>query len=107
LPEFLIQWLDQPGIPVLEARWKNETKDEKTHAIISIFEAQPDTLYKLRLDVKLQTRKGIVRRTVDLKEADSHFEFEIPGELVGLELDPDHKLLIWRPEYGTAPVSTY
>ena len=54
-------------------------------------------------DLKLKTRKGILRRAVEVQGAESHFDFEVPGELVGVELDPDHKLLIWRPELGPAP----
>jgi hypothetical protein len=104
LRAFLAQWLDQQGIPVLEVRWRNETRDERTRAIISIFQAQPDALYELHLDLKLKTRRGILRRTVEVQGVESHFDFEVPGELVGVELDPDHKLLIWRPELGPAPV---
>jgi hypothetical protein len=107
LPQFLAQWLDQPGIPVLEARWRNETKDDKTHVIVSIFQMQPDNLYTLRFDLKLQTRKGILTRTVDVQGADTRLEFEVPDEVVGVELDPDHKVLIWRPKYGSPPVSTH
>ncbi|MGA7630762.1 MAG: M1 family aminopeptidase [Terriglobales bacterium] len=104
---FLAQWLDHPGIPVLEARWRNETKDDKTRAIVSIFQGQPDNLYTLHIDLKLRTRKGILTRTADLAGPDTRLELEVPGEVVGIELDPDHKILIWRPHYGDPPVSTH
>jgi aminopeptidase N len=107
LPEFFAQWLDHPGIPVLETRWRNQTKDDKTRAIVSIFQAQPDNLYTLHIDLKLRTRKGMLTRAVDLQGADTQLEFEVPDEVVAIELDPDHKILIWRPEYGAAPVSTH
>jgi Peptidase family M1 domain len=107
LPQFLAQWLDQPGIPVLQARWRNVTKDDKTHVVVSIFQTQPDDLFTLRIDLKLRSRKGILTRTVDLQGADTQLEFEVPDEVVGLELDPDHKLLIWRPEFGDPPMSTH
>jgi Peptidase family M1 domain len=71
LPQFLAQWLDEPGIPVLEARWRNETRNDKTHTVVSIFQVQPDNLYTVRVDLKLRTRKGILTRTVDLQGADT------------------------------------
>jgi len=107
LPQFFAQWLDQPGIPVLEARWRNETKDDKTRAIVSIFQMQPDYLYALHFDLKLRTRKGILTRAVDLRGADTLLEFDVPDEIVGAELDPDHKFLLWRPGYGAPPASTH
>lgn len=107
LPQFFAQWLDHPGIPVLEARWRNETKDDKTRTIVSIFQDQPDSLYTLHIDVKLRTRKGTLTRAGDLQGADTRLELDVPDEVVGIELDPDHKVLIWRPEYGDAPVSTH
>jgi hypothetical protein len=93
LPAFLAQWLDQPGIPVLVTSWRNETKNNKNYAVVSVFQAQPNNLYTLHIDLKLRTRKGILTRTVDLEGADTHLEFEVPGEVVGVELDPDHKIL--------------
>jgi aminopeptidase N len=107
LPQFFAQWLDQPGIPVLEARWRNETKDDKTRAIVSIFQMQPDYLYALHFDLKLRTRKGILTRAVDLRGADTLLEIDVPDEIVGAELDPDHKFLLWRPGYGAPPASTH
>lgn len=107
LHQFLAQWLDQPGIPVLDVRWRNETKDDKTHAIVSIFQAQPGDRYAFQVDLKLRTRKGVLTRVAEIQGIESRFEFEVPDELVGVELDPSHKLLIWRPEFGAPPTSTH
>lgn len=107
LQQFFAQWLDQPGIPVLEVRWRNETKDDMTRAIVSIFQAQPGVPYVLHIDLKLRTRKGVVTRAVDIQGIESRLVLEVPDELVGVELDPNHKLLIWRPEYGAAPSSRH
>jgi hypothetical protein len=107
LPQFFAQWLDQPGIPVLDVRWRNETHDDKTRATVSIFQEQTGSPYTLHLDVKLRTRKGIMTRAIDVQGVESRLEFDVPGELVGIELDPNHKVLIWRPEFGQPPPSAY
>jgi hypothetical protein len=107
LPQFLGQWLDQPGIPILEARWRNETKDDKVRALVSIFQAQAGDPYTFQIDLKLRTRKGVLTRRVEIRGIESRFEMDVPDELVGVELDPSHKLLIWRPEFGAPPASTH
>jgi aminopeptidase N len=60
LPQFFAQWLDHPGMPVLEARWRNETKDDKTRTIVSIFQAQPDSPYTLHIDVNCELAKALL-----------------------------------------------
>lgn len=107
LHQFLAQWLDQPGIPVLDIRWRNETKDDKTRAIVSIFQAQSGDPYTFQVDLKLRTRKGVLTRVAEIQGIESRFEFEVPDDLVGVELDPSHELLIWRPEFGAPPASTH
>ncbi len=107
LPQFLGQWLDQPGIPVLEVRWRNDAKDDNTRAIVSVFQAQTGNPYTLQMDLKLRTRKGVLTRTIEVKGVESRFELDVPDELVGVELDPSHKLLIWRSEFGAPPASTH
>ena len=104
---FLAQWLDQPGIPVLDVRWRNTTKDGKTSATLSIFQGQPGNPYALKIDLKLMTRKGILFRPVSIQGVESRFEFGVPDDVVGVQLDPDHKLPIWRPEYGSYPSSSH
>lgn len=69
--------------------------------------SQPGNPFVLSLDVKMMTRKGILLRTVNVEGADSHFDFDVPDDLVAVQLDPDHKFLIWRPEYGAPPKSLH
>src|SRR5579872_172693 len=107
LPQFFVEWLDQPGIPVLDACWRNQTSSDNVRATLSIFQEQMGNPYTLHIDVKLRTRKGIVTRAIDVQGVESRFEFDVPAELVGVELDPNYKLLIWRPEFGQPPPSTY
>jgi hypothetical protein len=104
---FLAQWLDQPGIPVLDVRWRNTTKDEKTSTTLSVFQGQASTPYTFTVDLKLITRKGILLRSLNIQGVESRFEFEVPDDVVGVQLDPDHKLLIWKPEYGSYPSSSH
>jgi hypothetical protein len=103
LRPFLSQWLDQPGIPVLDVRWRNDSREDKTHTTISLFQSQSGQPYTLPVELKLRTRKGIVLKTIDIAGDDTKIDFDVPDEVVGIEVDPDHKLLLWRPEYGPPP----
>ena len=107
MEQFLSQWLDQTGIPVLDVRWRNERRGDRTHAVVSVFQGQSGAPYVLRLEIKLLTRKGVMVRAVEVQGVDTQLEFELPDELVGVVLDPDHKVLLWRSEYGAPPMSTH
>jgi hypothetical protein len=104
LPDFFSQWLDQTGIPVLDVRWRNESHEDHARAVLSIFQSQPGTPYSLPLELELRTRKGILIKEAQITGVETQLVFDLPGELVGVVLDPNHKLLLWKSEYGAAPV---
>jgi hypothetical protein len=37
----------------------------------------------------------------------SEVRIDVPDEVVGVELDPNHKVLLWRPDYGAPPTVTH
>ena len=89
---------------MLDVRWRNESHEDQTRAVLSIFQSQPGTPYALPLELKLRTRKGILAKEVQITGVETQLVFDLPGELVGVVLDPNHRLLLWPPEYGPSAV---
>ena len=111
LAGFLSQWLDRKGAPVLDADWwsvrqppASSNEKEKLGATIRIRQRQPGEPYVLPMEVALTLRDSTrVVDTLRLREREQAFELELPARAVSLELDPFHRVLMWRPEYGPRP----
>jgi hypothetical protein len=98
LAEFMAQWLDRTGAPHLETRWWTTDAGRAVH--LELTQAQPD-LYDLEITVELELIGAErVRHQVRLVERTQAFALDAPARIVGLHVDPDHRLLFWRPEYG-------
>jgi hypothetical protein len=101
LPVFLAQWLDRTGAPVLEHSWWSIDRGGAVR--LELKQVQAD-LYDLPISIEIRLRNGHrVRRSVRLTERTQIFELPVHARPVGLEIDPDHHLLHWRPEYGPRP----
>jgi hypothetical protein len=107
LAPFLAQWFDQPGIPVLDVRWRNVTDGDRRRAAVSVFQRQAGAPYDLAVDLRLRTRKGILVRTVAVSGVDTLVDVGVADDVVGVDVDPEHKLLLWRPEFGEAPLASH
>jgi hypothetical protein len=44
-----------------------------------------------------------VRQTFEVTEKSHTFTVATPSRALDLRLDPDHQVLMWRPEYGPRP----
>jgi hypothetical protein len=54
--------------------------------------------------VEVTDRAGATaRHVVEVTERESKFHLETPGRAVAVQLDPDRRLLLWRPAYGPRP----
>lgn len=107
LQAFLTQWFDQPGLPVLDVRWRNVTDGDRRHATVSIFQRQAGVPYDLPVDLRLRSRKGVVSRTVTLAGVDTQVDVEVPDDVVGIDVDPEHRLLLWRAGFGEPPMASH
>jgi len=100
-PEFLSQWLDRAGAPVPRVDWRSEDGGRK--AVVQIEQLQ-STPFQLPLEILVQTDSGAsVRATAQLRERKETIIVETPSRPVAVILDPDDRVLIWRPEYGSRP----
>jgi hypothetical protein len=101
LESFMMQWLDRVGAPVLEMQWW--TPHDGRTVQIEIAQVQ-DVLYELTLTIELELLNGQRRRhRLVVTEPVHTFELETHSRVVGVVMDPDHRLLFWRPEYGPRP----
>jgi len=123
LSVFFDQWLNRHDAPVINMSWhgvnpvrKNKWKDDDLHEtmLFSLDEGQKkvsitltqeqEDVYELELDILFEFfRKPPIRETIDFSERQKTFVFDLDGMIKNVRLDPDRKVLIWRPAYGPKP----
>ena len=111
LKTFLGQWLDRTGAPVLEVDWwslRRQPADRRQMptgaAQLELRQVQPGEVYHLDLEVRFTLRdSSTVLDTLHLRDREQSFELEFPSRVLDVEVDPDQKLLLWRPKYGPRP----
>lgn len=105
LEVFFEQWLDRAGAPVLRHEWQPPTSLGDPTVELTIEQLQAGEPYDLKLDVALTAPDGTRRlEEVRLRERRATFRLDAPGGVAAVELDPDHRLLLWDPAYGEPPV---
>ena len=100
LEVFFEQWFERTGAPILDVEWAPAGAGE---VAVEIHQTQSEEPYHLRLDLDLSTSAGTTRHRVAVTERDTRVVLPAAGEVKGVVLDPDHRLLIWKPEYGARP----
>lgn len=102
LEQFLSQWLDRTGAPIPRVDWWSINRGRGIELIVE--QQQAGDPYLLELEVGIELSDGSTSiRTVTLVERRETVRFEVPSRAVGLRIDPDHRILLWRPEYGPPP----
>ena len=101
LKQFFAQWMDQPGAPVLEAEFVGASKPGMTDLIIR--QIQSGYPYELVVDVAIDTESGTEMHTTKIRDRETRISLAIVGKPTDVRLDPQHRLLIWKPEYGARP----
>jgi hypothetical protein len=108
---FLDQWLNRTGAPVLDVDWwsvyreSSSRKEEPRGGVeIRVRQRQPGPPYSLDLEVLVTLRDSrTVLDTLRLRAREDTFELELPLRPLELQLDPDQRILMWRPQYGPRP----
>jgi hypothetical protein len=102
LVPFFAQWLDRTGAPVLRADWWSIDRGRGVE--IHIDQLQNEPAFVVPLEVAVTTASGdIVRQVLTLDRPSQTFTVATPARPLDLRLDPEHKLLLWRPEFGPRP----
>jgi hypothetical protein len=112
LAVFLDQWLDRTGAPVLDVDWWSLRRDAASGretppgaVQLRIRQRQPGPPYALDLEVLVTLRDSrTVLDTMHVQGREERFELELPLRAVDLRVDPDQRVLMWRPKYGPRPV---
>jgi hypothetical protein len=101
LERFFEQWLDRTGAPVLRCEWS----ETDLGASVVIEQLQGGEPFELLLDVGLVGDDGSLQvERVHLERDEQTFELASDVLVRDVTLDPHHRLLIWSPELGEAPV---
>ena len=111
LAGFLDQWLSRTGAPVLDVEWWSlrrqaaSRKEEPTGAAeLRIRQRQPGEPYALDLEVLVTLRdSSTVLDTVRVRGREETFQLEFPRRPIDLQVDPNQRVLLWRPKYGPRP----
>jgi hypothetical protein len=99
---FLAQWLDRDGAPVITADWWSV--DRGRGAEVRVSQHQGSAPFDVDLDLLVETESGVpARTTMRLCERSQTVFVPTTSRPIGVRLDPDDRLLIWRPEYGAPP----
>ena len=99
LGTFFRQWLDRKGAPIL--RTSHERRRDKVH--VTIEQCQEGPAYHLEVEVELVFDDETTSKpSVKMQKKSQIFALPNRGKNQVI-LDPDHRLLIWHPDYG--PVS--
>ena len=122
LKGFFDQWLHRSGVPHIEMNWsvqnalidvpetggKREsvvaqwTESPKT-VIIELVQKQAE-LYDLDIEVEIEHYYSPpVLRKVHLDARTQTIELKTEGRVRGVKLDPNRRILMWRPAYGPLP----
>ncbi len=102
LAAFMGQWLDRHGAPVLRVDWWSIERGKK--AELHIQQLQAGDPFVFPLDVFVQTADGrVVEHTINVDSATQTFEIDTPARPLEIRIDPHHRLLMWRPEFGPRP----
>jgi aminopeptidase N len=102
LETFLSQWLDRTGAPVVNLAWWATDRGQALE--IELAQTQPGVPFVLDVAVEILLRNGeALRDTIAMVDTIARARIATPSRPVGVTVDPDHDILMWRPQYGPVP----
>ena len=103
--EFFRQWAYRKAAPVLDWDWWSVDRGQGVE--LHVRQLQPGEVFVVPLELEVTDRGGTsARHVVKLTERESTFHLKTPGRAVAVRVDPDRRLLLWRPPYGPRPKDT-
>lgn len=127
LDTFFAQWLDRSGAPIIHMRWwlaeemVQSPWDESVQVpsyfvrhglsaqtpmkvVVQLNQVQEVEPFSLPIELGIRTLQGELEvHQLSLTERTQQFEIEVKALPMSVDLDPNAKLLIWRPFYGPPP----
>lgn len=101
--EYFQQWLYGRGAPVLNLDWWSVDRGRGVEVTVS--QLQPGEPLRFPLEIEVGLRGGgTERRKLRVSERTEKFHLEVPARAESVEIDPDRRLLVWRPAYGPRPM---
>jgi hypothetical protein len=100
LERFFADWLDRGGAPVLEA----DCEPGERPGTVAVEIRQGSPAYHLFVDVELVGEGASSRHRIEVEGETTRVELDCPATPTQVILDPEHRLLIWNPEYGPLPL---
>ncbi len=97
LETFFSQWLDRPGAPVFDVTWM--AADGADGPAVRITIRQKGEPYELRLEVAVDADDASETHTVQLSDREQTFLLTARGQVTGVRIDPQHRLLVWNAVY--------
>jgi hypothetical protein len=102
IERFLAQWLDRAGAPEVELTWWSIDRGKGVE--VTLVQKQEGDPYALELELAIDLADGsTVRERVRFDERSASSKIAVPQRALAIRLDPDHRVLLWRPEYGPPP----
>lgn len=99
---FLAQWLDRAGAPEIDLAWWSVDRGRGIEVTLDQRHEGEPFRVELELAIDLLDGSTVVER-VTLDERRRTFRFAVPQRAGHVRLDPYHRVLLWRPEYGPPP----
>lgn len=88
---FFREWLQEPGFPAYEAAWH---WDERSKSLrLRVRQTQTGAPFRMPLDVEFRVGGSALRRTIEVGERDSTFDFKLDARPGSVALDPDEWVL--------------
>ncbi|CAN5762650.1 M1 family metallopeptidase [soil metagenome] len=86
---FFEQWLYRPGHPVFRVTHDWNAQTRTTTVVIEQVQKSAWPVFRVPMQVAIETAGGTVRRQVDLTQRRTELTFELPAASTGVVVDPD------------------
>jgi aminopeptidase N len=88
---FFEQWLYRPGYPQVEVEHSWDARESKLR--VQVRQGQEWGSFRFPLDLKAEGEGYSLRRTFEVRDRESSFDWELPGAPQRVEADPGNKIL--------------